>query len=160
MLGDGGMDWRWRRYCDLSTDELYAILSLRQTVFVVEQQCPYLDADGLDQDGWHLLGVDDRGKLVAYLRVLAPGARFNDPSIGRVIVLPELRGRGIGREIMLRGLRKVEELHPGKSICMYAQAYLEGFYSDLGFERHGEPYDEDGISHVDMIRRSDRAPDR
>ena len=65
MLGDGGMDWHWRRYSDLSTDELYAILSLRQNVFVVEQQCPYLDADGLDQDGWHLLGEDDRGKLVA-----------------------------------------------------------------------------------------------
>jgi len=154
------MDWHWRRYSDLSTDELYAILSLRQNVFVVEQQCPYLDADGLDQDGWHLLGEDDRGKLVAYLRVLAPGARSNHPSIGRVIVLPELRGRGIGREIMLRGIRKVGELHPGESICMHAQAHLEEFYGDLGFERRGEPYDEDGILHVEMIRRSDRAPDR
>ncbi len=150
------MDWYWRRYRDLSRDELYAVLSLRQRVFVVEQHCAYLDTDGLDQDGWHLLGVDDGGKLVAYLRVLPPGARFNHPSIGRVIVHPELRRRGIGREIMLRGMRKVEDLHPGESVCMYAQAYLEGFYQDLGFERLGEPYDEDGIVHVDMIRRGGR----
>jgi ElaA protein len=146
------MDWHWRRYDDLSLDELYAVLWLRQTVFVVEQQCAYLDADGLDQGGWHLLGMDDRGRVVAYLRVLEPGVRFKHPSVGRVTVLPELRGQGIGREIMLRGIRKVEELHPGEPICMYAQAYLEKFYGDLGFERVGEPYDEDGIQHVDMIR--------
>jgi ElaA protein len=153
-----GMNWHWRRYRDLSLDELYAMLVLRQKVFVVEQQCAYLDADGLDQDGWHLLGMDDQGKIVAYLRVLAPGSRFSQPSIGRVIVLPELRGKGVGKEIMVRGMRKVEELHPGESICMYAQAYLEEFYSDLGFERGGDPYEEDGILHVDMIRYGDRPP--
>ncbi|MCK5571936.1 MAG: GNAT family N-acetyltransferase, partial [Bacteroidetes bacterium] len=93
------MDWQWRRYQDLSLDELYAILALRQSVFVVEQQSLFLDPDGLDRDAWHLLGLDDRGKIAAYLRVLAPGVRFPDPSIGRIVVLPELRGRGIGREM-------------------------------------------------------------
>ena len=151
------MEWRWRRFPDLSLDELYAVLSLRQRVFVVEQRCAYLDSDGLDQNGWHLLGVENRDWLVAYLRVLPPGARFDHPSIGRVIVLPELRGRGIGREIMLEGMRKGAELHPGEPICMYAQAYLERFYRDLGFVRLGEPYDEDGIVHVDMIRAAERA---
>jgi ElaA protein len=151
------MNWYWRRYHDLSLDELYAILTLRQSVFVVEQQSLFLDADGLDRDAWHLLGLDGRGKIVAYLRVLAPGARSPEPSIGRIVVVPELRGEGIGRDLTKRGMRKALELYPGRWICISAQASLEGFYRKLGFDRTGDLYDEDGVLHVDMAWRGNQA---
>jgi ElaA protein len=145
------MDWHWSRFPDLGVDDLYDSLQLRSRVFVLEQG-PYLDADGLDREAWHLLGRDGRGALVAYLRVVDPGRRFDEPSIGRVVLAPERRGQGAGRALMLEGLAGCERLWPGQGNRISAQLHLERFYASLGYARVGEPYDEDDIPHLQMLR--------
>lgn len=146
------ISYQWFSFRELSLEELYEILSLRQNVFIVEQNCPYMDIDGLDPKAWHLLGGDAEGNLVAYLRVLAPGVKYQEPSIGRVVTAKNLRGSGIGRELMLCGIQKVQELFPGSSIRLSAQVAAQNFYRELGFESVGEVYSEDGILHIDMIK--------
>jgi ElaA protein len=139
--------WQVRAFDELSARELYAIVQLRELVFVVEQKCVYLDADGLDPVSRHLYAT--RGdQLVAYLRIVPAGAKFAEVSIGRVVTAPETRGGGLGRELMQRGLAAVGDL----AVRIGAQAHLERFYSELGFVRASEPYDEDGIPHVEMLR--------
>src|SRR5512134_2789224 len=91
--------WQWSRFADLGVDALYESLAARQKVFALEQRCAFLDADGLDRRSWHLIAWDDRGgepSLAAYLRVLDPGTKFAEPSIGRVLTLPPHRGTGLG----------------------------------------------------------------
>ncbi len=146
------MDWTWRRFEQLGLDELYDALALRCRVFILEQG-PYLDPDGLDRVSWHLLGRDAAGALQAYLRVVEPGHKYDEPSIGRVITAPEWRGRGAGRELMVEGLRRTDAQWPGQGIRISAQAHLQRFYASLGFETQGEPYDEDSIPHVQMFWR-------
>ena len=143
--------WEWYPYQRLSTDQLYSILALRQRVFIVEQRCPYLDADGYDVHAWHLTGLDERSTPVAYLRLIDPGRRFPEPSIGRVMTHPAVRGKGFGIALMKEGLRKASELYPGRRVRISAQRYLEQFYSTLGFVPAGKPYDEDGILHIEMV---------
>lgn len=142
------MELRWyeRPFEELSTRELYAILALRSEVFVVEQACVYLDLDGHDPGARHLWAEADR--VVACLRILPPGAKFAEASIGRVVTAPAVRGAGLGRELMRRGLAAVGPV----PVRIAAQLYLERFYRDLGFARVGEPYTEDGIPHVEMVR--------
>jgi ElaA protein len=151
--GFGLKGWVLRTYADLSRDELYAILALRQNVFVVEQHCAFLDADGLDPHAWHLLGKGTDDALAAYLRIISPGRRFAEPSIGRVAVAATYRGRGLGKELMREGVRHCRDLFPGTSIRISAQQYLERFYTELGFILEGRPFDEDGIPHVYMVHR-------
>jgi len=146
------MDWTWRRFEQLGLDELYDALALRCRVFILEQG-PYMDPDGLDRVSWHLLGRDADGTLQAYLRVVEPGHKYAEPSIGRVITAPEWRGRGAGRKLMVEGLRRVDAQWAGQGIRISAQAHLQGFYASLGFEAQGQPYDEDNIPHVQMFRR-------
>jgi ElaA protein len=145
--------WQVRHYVDLSREEVYEILALRQEVFVVEQHCAYLDADGRDRCGYHLLGRDPRGVLIAYLRILDPGSRFAEPSIGRVLVRQEHRGKGLGVALMQEGMRQCARLYPGQPIRISAQQYLRRFYENLGFvcPGDGHPVDEDGIPHIEMI---------
>jgi ElaA protein len=138
--------WYERAFAELSGQELYGILALRSRVFVIEQACVYLDLDGLDPGARHLWAAADG--VVACLRILAPGAQFAEASIGRVATAPEVRGTGLGRELMRRGLAAVG----GVPVRIAAQCYLERFYAELGFVRAGEPYLEDGIAHVDMLR--------
>jgi ElaA protein len=147
------LTWTLRPYEELSVDELYELLEIRQRVFVVEQKCPYLDADGRDKDSWHLFGRSHGMELTAYLRIVAPGRRFPEPSIGRVLTHPDRRGRGHGKVLMHEGIRCCQGLFPGMPIRISAQAYLQRFYADLGFEldREGDPYEEDGIPHVEMV---------
>lgn len=145
------------RFEELSLDELspralYEVLALRQRVFVVEQDCAYLDADGLDHVARHLLAWED-DRLVAYARLLPPGLRFVERAIGRVVVAPAARGRGLARELMERAIASIRAAHGDVPIALAAQAHLEPFYASLGFERTGDQYDEDGIPHVDMRRR-------
>ena len=138
----------------LTTDELYAVLAARQQVFAVEQHCAFLDADGHDAYAWHLLGwLGDRGSpsLAAYLRVLDPGRKFAEPSIGRVLTLPPHRGVGLGRVLMAEGISRTKDAWPRHPIRIAAQAQLEAFYAGLGFRTASEAYDEDGIEHVDML---------
>jgi ElaA protein len=157
MTGTADMlRWTLRAYGELSVEELYALLEIRQRVFVVEQECPYLDADGRDTHSWHLFGRGPDGSLIAYLRIVAPGFRFSEPSIGRVLTHPDFRGRGYGKILMGEGIRRCRGLFPGTPIRISAQAYLERFYEELGFERdrEGNPYEEDGIPHIEMLYRS------
>ncbi|MCW5634917.1 MAG: GNAT family N-acetyltransferase [Rubrivivax sp.] len=146
------MHWTWSRFAELRTDDLYDALALRGRVFVVEQHCPYLDADGFDRAAWHLLGRDAAGTLVACLRVLDAGAKHAEPSIGRVVTAPEVRGRGLGRALFAEGLARCVAAWPGRRIRLDAQAHLEHFYAGFGFVREGDTYDEDGIAHVRMWR--------
>lgn len=143
--------WAWKTFSSLGLDELYAVMRLRQEVFIVEQRSPYLDADGKDQHSLHLMGRDEAGSLVAYLRLVPPGLRFAEPSIGRVITSLTVRGSGAGKLLMAEGLTKAREQYPGAANRISAQLYLERFYAGFGYARVGEPYDEDGILHVEMV---------
>ena len=150
------MTWHCLAFNELSLTDLYDLMRLRQEVFVVEQSCVYLDADGYDQNARHLLGRDGEGQLVACLRLFAPGVKYkefpDEASIGRVCTAALARGTGLGQELMRRGIAEAERLWPGSRIRISAQAYLLNFYGKLGFVPVSEPYDEDGIPHVEMLR--------
>jgi ElaA protein len=153
--GETAVTWEFFPFDGLSAADLYAAMQLRQIVFIVEQKCCYLDADGIDRVASHLLGwqqEDGRRTLVAYARLLPPRVKYAEPSIGRVISHPDARGRGIGRELMSEAIRRVEAAGWGPEIRIAAQMYLERFYEGYGFRRVTEPYLEDDIWHVDMRR--------
>ena len=145
------MNWAWQRFGDLGVDNLYDALALRCRVFIVEQG-PYLDPDGVDRQSWHLLGRDARGALQAYLRVVDPGVKYEEPSIGRVITAPESRGTGLGRVLFAEGVARCAAAWPGQGIRISAQAHLERFYGTYRFERVGETYLEDNILHLEMLK--------
>jgi ElaA protein len=140
--------WHDRAFSELTIAELYAITALRESVFVVEQNCPYLDADGVDPASRHLWASADDGAIHAYCRIVPAGVKFAEISIGRVITAPVARGTGLGKELVRRA---IEACGPGP-IRIGAQAHLQKFYGELGFVVAGEPYDEDGIPHVEMLR--------
>jgi ElaA protein len=149
------IEWQWTRFSDLRPAELYEALRLREAVFVVEQNCAYPDADGRDPAAWHLLGwmeAEDGRRLVAYARIFEPGVRYEEASIGRIVTAQEVRHSGLGRALMAEALRRVELVAPRQPIKLAAQRYLENFYSGFGFRTVSDPYLEDGITHVDMIR--------
>ena len=148
-------EWQWRTFAELSNYDVYEVMAQRQLVFVLEQQCLWNDFDGLDQDAHHLLGwqvIGGKRQLVAYLRCLAPGAKYTEMSLGRVMTSKEGRGSGVGRELVALGIAHAERLHPGHRIRIGAQMYLEKFYASFGFVTISAPYEEDGIMHVDMLR--------
>jgi ElaA protein len=145
------VNWAWRRFAELGVDGLYDALQLRCRVFILEQG-PYLDPDGIDRHAWHLLGRDAQGALVATLRLVDPGVKYAEPSIGRVVTAPEVRGTGIGRALVAEGMAGCDRLWPGRGVRISAQAHLERFYNGFGFERVGDVYGEDGIAHVQMLR--------
>jgi len=150
--------WQWSRMSRLAPAELYAALAARQQVFAVEQHCAFLDADGHDAHAWHLLawvGDSSAESLVGYLRVLDPGRKFAEPSIGRVLTLSPYRGVGLGRILMVAGIERTAQAWPGRAIRIAAQQRLERFYASLGFLTASRPYDEDGIAHVDMVLEAD-----
>ena len=146
------IDWEWLTFAALDAAALYAIVAAREEVFVVEQRCAYRDADGRDPAAWHLIGWSGEHDVAAYLRVLLPGARFAEHSIGRVLTTAPFRGQGLGRELMLRGQARVAEQFGSVPIRIAAQAHLAHFYGSLGFVAVGDPYDEDDITHIDMLR--------
>lgn len=148
------MEWFNKTFAALSTEELYRIVQLRQQVFVVEQNCVYLDADGYDREALHLFAVQ-QGCVVAYCRLLPPGLKYQEASIGRVCTALAQRGSGLGRELMQRVLTLASESYGSESvrvdIRISAQLYLQNFYSNLGFTAVSAPYDEDGIPHIEML---------
>jgi ElaA protein len=137
-------------FAALTVDELYAILALRQRVFVVEQACAYLDCDDHDQRAIHLWSAGNA--LAAYARVLPPGEKFAEASIGRVVSAPEARGTGAGRAIVQRSIAVVKRRFGDVPIRISAQSYLSRFYTELGFERVSDEYLLDNIPHIDMVR--------
>lgn len=147
----GLLTWRLSRLPDLGPLDVYDLLALRSAVFVVEQTCVYLDADGVDLQAWHLLGRDASGCLQALLRIVDPGVKYEEPSIGRVISSPQVRGTGVGRQLVAQGIACCFQQWPGQGIRISAQARLERFYADFGFQTVSEPYLEDDIPHVEML---------
>ena len=146
------MDWRWYEFAQLTTKELYAVMSARVAVFVVEQKCPYQDPDGMDVDARHLVAWSD-DQVAGYLRLLAPGTRFSEPSLGRILTTSIARGTGLGRELVMKGIERANELYPSQPIRIGAQAHLAKFYGSLGFKVDSGEYLEDDIPHVEMLRR-------
>lgn len=141
-----------RTFEQLSNYELYEILALRQAVFVVEQNCPYLDCDGKDQQSWHLIARDAEGRLLAYTRLLPEGLAYRGyTSIGRVVSAPAARGTGAGRAAMVKSIAMARHLFGPLPIKIGAQSYLLRFYESFGFRSTGEEYLEDGIPHTKMV---------
>lgn len=146
--------WKLKEWDAITRDELYAFSTLRAKVFVVEQDCPYLDFDDKDQKSLHLwaslLEGADAEKVVAYLRMPAPGVSYEEVSIGRVVVDQAFRGEQLGKELMQRGMQAIEERYGRVAVRISAQEYLRSFYESLGFQGVGEGYLEDGIPHLEM----------
>ena len=145
------LEFRWSRIENLSSLELFSIIKARESVFVVEQRCPYQETDDMDLYSWHLT-ASLANQLAAYVRVIEPGIKYEQPSIGRVMTVSEFRNLKIGRSLMNEAIRFTEAQYPRMGIKISAQLYLQKFYESLGFESVGEPYDEDGIQHIDMVK--------
>jgi ElaA protein len=141
--------WCARAFLELTVAELYAIYALRVRVFVVEQACAYQEVDELDPLARHLwAAAEPDGRILAYLRIIPAGAKYPELCIGRVATAPEARGTGLGRELVQRALALIGDA----PLRIGAQAYLERFWSDFGFVRVSDVYDEDGIPHIEMTR--------
>jgi ElaA protein len=144
------LNWILKEFHELTTAELYAIVQLRNEVFVVEQNCVYQDADNKDQKSLHLCCWDG-DKLAAYTRIIPPGISYAEASIGRVVVSPVYRKAGAGRKLMEESIKHSLDRFNADSIRIGAQVYLAGFYRSLGFIQSGGEYLEDGIPHIEMI---------
>lgn len=143
--------WTWRALSDFDALTLFDYLRLRQDVFVVEQTCAYPDMDDYDAPSLHLTGQDDAGRLLGCLRLVPPGLKYAEPSLGRVVIAPVARGTGMGHLLIAEALRQAAARYPGQGQRIGAQAHLERFYGRHGFIRTGDEYDEDGIAHIDMV---------
>jgi len=146
------IQWKLKSFDELTPHELYAILQLRNEVFVVEQNCVFQDADDKDQASFHLFGYD-QNKLVAYTRLVPAGIAYDEPSIGRVITSPSVRGTGTGKVLMQVSIDKTYDLFGIAPIKIGAQLYLKKFYEGFGFQQISEPYLEDGIPHIYMLKQ-------
>lgn len=152
-------EWRFRRFDELRASELQYIYMARQKVFTIEQQCLYLDVDGFDEKAFHLGAWSPlQPEPVAYARLLDPGAKYGEASIGRVITLGIGRGVGLGRELVRRSIEHAEQAWPGTAIRISAQTRLEAFYAGFAFVAVGVPYVEDGIDHTEMLRPGSTPP--
>ena len=145
--------WHFSSFDELTPVELARIYRARQQVFVIEQQCIYLDADAFDEQSHHLAAWSpDHAVPLAYARLVKPGGKYAEPSIGRVITTAPARGLGLGRELVRRMLAHSAATHPGYAIRISAQERLARFYAEFGFSAVGSPYLEDGIAHLEMLR--------
>ncbi len=141
-----------KAFQELTVDELYSLLKLRSQVFVVEQNCVFLDQDDKDQKCHHLL-LYSGDELVGYSRLVPSGLSYPEMAIGRVITLASARGKGYGRVLMGFSIDYCQKLFGLGDIRLGAQTYALGFYASLGFVATGEVYDEDGIEHFEMVRK-------
>lgn len=144
------MSWKIQTYDELTKEELYKIIQLRVNVFIVEQQTCYEDLDHHDQNSIHISYVRDE-KIFAYTRLLPPGEKFEMASLGRVITSQEVRGTGLGKEMIQLALDTIEKTWPGSEVFIQAQEYLKNFYGSFGFEPVSEPYIYDSLPHLDML---------
>ena len=145
------ISWQNKFFSDLTLNQLYAIGRFRQEIFVVEQNCPYVDFDNKDKDCWHLMAWDNNSQLVAYARLCPEGVSYpKDIAIGRVLVAAKARGTGLGKLLMQQAIDYASKLWDNENIRISAQDYLLNFYSQLGFVDTGKKYLEDGIPHTEM----------
>tara|TARA_B100000945_G_scaffold131802_1_gene105252 strand:- start:73 stop:534 length:462 start_codon:yes stop_codon:yes gene_type:complete len=145
----------WHNFDSISKEELYDVLSLRQRVFIIEQDCFYEDLDYTDQEANHLLLYKD-SKLIGYSRVFPPGIKYDAASIGRIVIDLEYRGKGYGKGITQESIHFLKNNFPGSDISISAQYRLVDFYEDLGFEREGTVYLEDDIDHIKMNLKANK----
>ncbi|QFI39904.1 GNAT family N-acetyltransferase [Moritella marina ATCC 15381] len=146
------MTWMCYRFSELSSMQLYDVLQLRAAIFVVEQDCPYQDIDGLDlhPETRHLLHYNSQGELLAYLRILAAGVSYPDVAIGRVVTAASARGQGLGHQLLERGINAAKSVWPAQDLYLSAQAHLQHYYQRYGFVTVTAEYLEDEIPHVGM----------
>ncbi|MCD5325790.1 MULTISPECIES: GNAT family N-acetyltransferase [Pontibacillus] len=144
------MEWILKSYEELSKRELHIIFKERVQVFVVEQNCPYPEVDGDDDQAEHLW-LEDQGEIVAYCRLFPSGVKYEEASIGRIFVKEERRGEGHAKVLLEKALHTILQLWGEKAIKIQAQHYLNTFYTSLGFSNISDVYLEDGIPHVDML---------
>ena len=148
-------DFIWHNFDTISKEELYDVLSLRQRVFIIEQDCFYEDLDYFDQVANHLLLYKDN-KLIGYSRVFPPGIKYDAASIGRIVTDLDYRGKGYGRSITQESIRFLKNNYPGSDITISAQYRLVNFYEDLSFKREGDVYLEDDIDHIKMTLEANK----
>lgn len=145
--------WEITRFEALSPEKLYRIMQLRAEVFIVEQNCPYQDADGKDQKSFHVMGYNSDNELIAYCRILPEHVSYPEVSIGRVVSSPKVRGTGAGKQLMERALEEIELLFGNEPVRIGAQLYLKKFYESFGFVVTSGEYLEDNILHIEMLRK-------
>ena len=149
------IEWKCKPFAQLDTNQLYDLIKLRIDVFVVEQTCPYPELDENDRQAetLHIMGFTS-DELICCARILAPGVRFKEPSIGRFAVAESSRHQGIGSALMLQCLLQMQNHWPEHDIRISAQRYLQKFYSSFGFQQTSDIYLEDGIPHIEMLKKS------
>lgn len=141
--------WQWLQMEQMSPALLYKLMAFRESIFVVEQACPYQELDGRDEQAWHLLG-ERAGHVLACLRVLLPPTGNKRFRIGRVAVDEIARGTGLAREMLLMAEQKIQLHEPNAEIVLDAQTYLLPFYQAVGYAIGGNEFLEDGIPHRPM----------
>lgn len=151
-MSQSNIFWDCKDYHDLDTDELYAIMTLRQEVFVVEQNCPYVDTDGKDKKSYHVMGYNSKSELVAYSRIVKPGVSYKEVSIGRVVTKKSVRKTGAGIELMHESLKQIDEFYSQVPVRISAQSWLLKFYEKFDFVSTGKEYLEDHILHTEMLK--------
>lgn len=142
--------WSCKHFKDLTNEELYRIFRLRMEVFVVEQNCPYQDADGKDLKAFHLWG-EHNGKFIAYARILPANISYKETSIGRVVTSTDTRKTGTGKLAMKKSMEFIKKEFGNVPVRISAQSYLQKFYEKFGFKCVSDEYMEDGIPHVEML---------
>lgn len=148
------MKWQIKKFPEFEVQTLYEMLKLRVDVFVVEQTCPYPELDNKDTNSktLHICGYNCDGKIIAYARLLPAGLSYEEASIGRIVITGQERGKGLGHELMKTCIKELERTWPHTNVKIGAQEHLQGFYQKHDFVTVSEPYMEDGISHVEMLR--------
>jgi len=150
--------WFLKTFNELSSDELYNILKLRNAIFIVDQQCVFADIDGRDQTYCYHFFCTLNGQIIAYARIFGPDQIYQEPCLSRVCTSLDQRGKGMGKELLKRTLDEMSRLFPGQSIRIGAQLYLKTFYENFGFKIDGDRYIEDGIEHIQMIKKEFELP--
>ena len=147
------INWQFKHYKELSLDEFHDIVALRLKVFVVEQDCPYQDLDGMDKECYHLISRDAENTIVGTARIIPPGLIYPATGIGRIVLDESVRGGQHGHELMKQCIQFIFAKFGKGDMKLSAQKHLENFYTQHGFTSTGKEYLEDGIPHVEMINK-------
>ena len=156
LLPLAAVTWPLSAFAELTGYQLYHIIQAREQVFVKDQNCSYIDADGVDLAALHLSAYLDNSQtppsLLAYCRIIPPTISNDSyPHIGRVLVLADYRGHGLARQLMIKAIEYCHQHFANQPIHISAQTYLIDFYQTLGFACTSEFYSNDGIEHINMV---------